>query len=221
MLPGLAPALAYPLPDLQIGGTAFDGTTQTTYTFAACSIPHPPCEGRRVFAMIVGDLNGGSRSLSSATIGGVAAAIHALSSTLTAGATELALVSAIVPTGTTAVVVPTFSTTCDRALVRIASAVGLKNASPTGTIAPVSALSSSAALADIEDAIILCAASNRGSAGPSFTWTNATEFEDTTFDTNKTFSSATVARVPQGETTRTITALATTGLGRLVGLSWR
>jgi hypothetical protein len=224
MLPGLAPSVAYPLPTMNMGGYLFDGTTQTTYTWTGIAIADPPAEGRRVFALVIGDQNSASRAFSSGTINGIAAVGHVLASSNTPGATEMVIMSAIVPTGTTATVVCTFTAACDRAACQIASSVGLKNSVPTGTLVGTPGLAPTGSLTDAEDGIAFGMVSNRGIAGPSTTWTGLTEYSDFTWDTvgsSKTLSIANLARVPQGETSRTVTGTTASGTARMIALSWR
>lgn len=84
---------------------------------------------RRVYAFITWWNGSNDRTLSSATIGGVSATIHV--QTTEGVRARCAIISANVPTGTTAVVACTFSGSVQEFVVAVISLDRLKSATPT------------------------------------------------------------------------------------------
>lgn len=108
-------------------------TASTTFTFSTVSIG-TASSTRYVIAQIsaVADATAGV-TLSSVTIGGVTATIHA-SQAFGAGATHMAYIAgATVPTGTTATVAVTFSAATSSCAVYVTSIDGLQSTTPVTT----------------------------------------------------------------------------------------
>lgn len=80
----------------------------TTYSSTGAAIGAAAAD-RRVFCIVDWTKSGSPSSLSSATIGGVAATIHAQNKVASVFGLSVAIISALVPTGTTATVSLTFS----------------------------------------------------------------------------------------------------------------
>lgn len=125
---------ATPVPEISFRAAYSNPTNATTYTFAATDIGAAPAEGetREVFYSVEWYQGAvATRTLSSATIGGVAATITTQHNNGVLQA--MTVIRAIVPTGTTADVVLTFSNTvfsCSIAAYRVMNRVNVG----TGTI---------------------------------------------------------------------------------------
>lgn len=99
--PYIAPA--FPGPPLTFKDSAISASSLTTYTFSSCDIgdPHP---ARLVIVAV--EAGASNRTIVSATIGGVAATIACQ---VTDSFSRLAIIYAVVPTGTTADIVIEYS----------------------------------------------------------------------------------------------------------------
>ena len=120
----------------------------------------------------------------SATIGGVAATIHAQTTTGPTSAqldTGIAIISALVPTGTTAAVALTFNNTVARTSLGIYRAINEVNASPHATMTD-NTLSSNVNSGTINipgTGMLVAGSTAATTAGQANTWTGATETVDT------------------------------------------
>ena len=152
-------------------------TDASSYTFTAEPIGAADANRRVVVAIGYAAASGG-RTLSSVTIGGVTASVDADPGAIT-GNRRIYLVSAVVPTGTTANVVITLSNTVTRIGIGVWT---LDNMAPTGqTAAVLNASSGTLTVTTATDEGVICFgyASNGVSATPSdTTWTDATERYD-------------------------------------------
>lgn len=142
-----------------------DTADLTTYTFSAQPIGTASAT-RRVVVSVERRLN---RAISSASIGGVTASIDADASD---PSNRMSIISAVVPTGTTADVVITFSSgaiNCGIGMWR------LSDGAPTGQIA--TSASTQPANLDVTTAVgdIVIAAGGVNSSGTTFTWSGADE----------------------------------------------
>lgn len=133
---GGAPAVAYV-------SSYSNAANQTAYTFTACDLGAADTT-REVFVVIAAYQGGTARTLSSVTIGGVAATLE---TTFTNGTAQLlALARAAVPSGATGDVVATFSGAVQNCNVAVYRAVNRATAG-TGATDTSSATGSAASLA--------------------------------------------------------------------------
>jgi hypothetical protein len=156
----------------------------STYTFSSQAIGTASTTRRVVVAVHCGRDTGASPSLSSATIGGVSATIHATQSGSGGGFYGYAaIISATVPTGTTADVVLNLSATSYWAGITVIAIDGLNSTTPTAT-ATDNTLSSgvlSNSLTWSADGFVIAAATFGTSS--STTWaTSVTERWDSLID---------------------------------------
>ncbi len=182
---GVAPTL----PTRSFQATTFNGTAQTTYTFASQNIGS--ASANRYVIVAVALYYGPARTISSVTVGGVAATVIPNGVTVSNTFTyRMAFYIAAVPTGTTASVVVTASGACDACAISVWSAYDLNSATAvdsdndTGGPSPLSAPSVNTSA----DGFLLAAGTyvrNTGTA--AFGWTNATERSDV----SSSFSGAT------------------------------
>jgi hypothetical protein len=116
------------LPTITFTDVATTTTDGTSHSFVNMAIgaAHPR---RRVFVVVQLTQNGGSVEVSSATIGGIAAVIHIG----TLSTTGVAILSALVPTGTTATVVINVSAESDGFGILVYRAINLRSTSPFHT----------------------------------------------------------------------------------------
>lgn len=127
-LPGWFPggAAARGVPDLSfLGPLIDDNTAQTTYTFTG--VPIGAVDGtRRVVVVFHWNVTNALRTFVTGTIGGVAATLHVQASTGPTGAQTdqgTLIMSALVPSGTTATVVVTMSAACLRSSIAVYRAI--------------------------------------------------------------------------------------------------
>lgn len=92
---------------------AVDSVDRTAYTFSAQAIG-TAATSRRVVVAISWRYSSPAPAISSVTIGGVSATVHASVMTGDGGSNAVAIASAVVPTGTSADVVVTFASTSTR-----------------------------------------------------------------------------------------------------------
>lgn len=173
---GLAP------PRAEFQATTFDGTGKTTYTFAGQAIG-PPSDTRYVIAAVT-LTSSFSRTISSVTIGGVAATVvpngQVVANTYFY---RIAFYIAAVPTGTTADIVVTASGACNAgglagvwAVYDISSATAVDSDGATvfgtNTFSPPSVNTSA-------EGLLFAAGSHlRNDGAAAVSWTNATERSD-------------------------------------------
>ncbi len=165
-------------------------SSKTSWTSDSRAIG-PASATRRVYALVYGTVASTStRTLSSATIGGVSATIHAQVDYFPVNpgpALVAAIISAAVPTGTTAAVAVTFSGAMQHfacaviALDRLNSGTAFDTATGTATS---SAVSTGGALDYSSGGYAMAIAASTASDGtaPACTWTNLTESADTIDD---------------------------------------
>ncbi len=102
-----------------------DDTSQASFTFTACDIGSAPGSGNRLVVVAVHPRGGSARSISSATIGGVSAAVITQSATFAAG-----IIAAIVNSGTTADVAITFSGSVTGCSIETIAVYGISSQTP-------------------------------------------------------------------------------------------
>jgi hypothetical protein len=206
----------------RFGGAAapsntFESTTSlstnlTTYSFATQGIGAADATRRVVVGVAWGHTL--TRTLSSATIGGVGATIHVQTNAVNIDGT--ALISAAVPTGTTATIDITFSggaINCAIATWSLLNATGSPSATASDNTVAANALS--VALNVPANGSLFAIAETLGSGGVprTHTWTNATERADATIETSDAYTAASETGLGV-ETPRTVTATAS---GTLTG----
>ena len=157
-----------------------DATNLTTYTSDARAIGTASAT-RRVYAFIMG-WAGASRTLNSATIGGVAATIELQINNTNAGNSLIAaIVSATVPTGTTAVVVATFDAGMGSAAIAVISLDNLLSTTPYDSVSATSltaAVNTGAVFDQPTAGYCMALAIAAANGTPTCVWTNLTETVD-------------------------------------------
>lgn len=213
-----------------VASPAVDTANNTTYSFAGASIGTADAT-RRVIVAVAYTAAAAIRTLNSATIAGVSATIHIQaingSGIVHAGC---ALISALVPTGTTATVELTFSSTMTACGISIYRQVGEHSSSPHSVDEDITL---SAAEDDFDMTIstpgsgALVAAgivAVSGGTPTSQSWTNATEdFESAAFETLHQYSTASQTNLSAQASYTVSVAMTTstgTGMGAGVAMSW-
>ena len=170
--------------------TVTDAANLTTYTLTGVSIGAASAD-RTVALVVASRTSSGYGTISSVTIGGVAASLSAQQS----GPSPLVIARAAVPTGTTADIVVTVSAAALRCGVAVFAITG-----GAGTIAASTAnISTSATVSSPAGGVVIAAGS--GVAPGTSTWTGVT----------KRFESAVEAITVSGGETLTATAQSVTG----------
>ena len=173
---------------------ALDTSDATTYTFTSKAIG-AAATGRLVVVALQ-TLNTSAISLSSCTIGGISATIIG-TATANNGSVFIstALAYAVVPTGTTATVAATWSTSTFRCYLGVWSAYGVSSSTPT-TSATSAANPSVMSSINVSAGGIAIGASNIFDVGGTgtFTWTNLTKDYDADGEgSNEQYSGASAA----------------------------
>jgi len=187
MLPGLTGAIVgvgggLDKPTLiQRGSLTINTGGATTYTFTDYSIGAGQSSTRRVIAAVFWE-SSADRTLSSATIGGESAAIDIQAAYDSVSRVGVAIVSATVPSGTTATIVATLSGSVDGCAVMAITLDGLASVTPTDTAFKESS-PTEGVLDWLADGYVIAAVVNSGTA--TYTWSGLTEREDSNFDTSR------------------------------------
>lgn len=159
---------------------AGDATTQTTYTFASQNFGTAAADRYLICALTSRASDGGARTLSSVTIGGVAATISVQHNN---SGNNASIAIAAVPTGTTGTVVVVFSDSmgeCNIALYTTNNLVSI-TATDTGT----SAADPSTYALDVADEGFAIGIGRSDVGTSTATWTNLNEdFDGATADGN-------------------------------------
>lgn len=181
-MPGITPVVASQsaAPKVLTFQTSSNSPTGTNpYTYSGLAIG--AAAGSRVVHCLI-SVRGATvaPTLSSATIGGVAAVVNKLQQDASGAKYSIAIISAAVPTGTTANVVITWSETGDRQYVGVWSSTGLSSTTAHATAASDSDTSpDSVSLATLNGGFGIFGEVGNNNAA-SMTWANATErFEQT------------------------------------------
>lgn len=155
------------------------GTDASSYSFTSQPIG-TAAAGRRVVVSI-GYASASAVTLSSVTIGGVSASIDGDTDAIT-GNRRAYIVSAVVPTGTTATVAVTLSGTAARVGIGVWS---LSGGSPTGqTATSINSNSGTLTVTTAVNDVVICAGYASHSSGTvTTTWTDATERFDASIET--------------------------------------
>jgi hypothetical protein len=184
------------------GGNAFLGSTfnvdsLTTYSFLGLSIGAASATRRIAVAVARRSANG----ILSATIGGVSATEDGVT---TAGGNGVSVISAVVPTGTTADIVVNFSGAPQRCGIGWWS---LDDIDPTGQSASSVGTTPSPTVSTQSGDFVICGALTN-SSGATYSWTNATERYDQNIESDINQSGADAVAIG---TTLNVTASTSTG----------
>lgn len=200
---------------------------QASYSFTSQSIDAADATRRVVVAVHWMYAGAGTDTvLNSATIGGVAATIHVQTNNGTSSSPDgIAIISALVPTGTTATIDLTFNATCSRAYIGVYSALNEAGSSPTAT-ASDNTLTGSTLNLNLNVTAggwLMAAVTESSNLTPTNTWTGVSENYDLTsteiagriFSSGHTSGSA-------GGTPVTVTVVASVSLlnGAAASMSW-
>lgn len=121
------------IPTLEFLQVAEDETDATSYSFTSQNFGAADPE-RELIALVFWVGNAASRTLDSATIGGVTADIRIqIADATPANPKSVAIIQAAVPTGTSGTVALTFSGSCLRAAIGLYRVRGLSSRTPTHT----------------------------------------------------------------------------------------
>lgn len=157
-------------------------TSRTVWTFSTMSIGTASAT-RRVICLVSGRSSTNSRTVSSATIGGISATIDIQTTASSSGSTVAAIIAATVPTGTTADVVVTFSGAMSEGDCYVTSLDNLVSVTPVDT-AGVNQTSgntiTTGANVDWQAGGYVIAYTSNFTTGSTTTWTGATEYFDET-----------------------------------------
>lgn len=157
----------------------------TTYTFSSVAIGTAATD-RLVIVAVYWESGSGSISLASGTIGGVTADISITRS----GSIACALMTARVPTGTTATITVTLSGGATKCAIGVWSATGVVSATPDATGDDVGAGSVSAQMTVPESGFLIAAAVSAATGG--VVWGDATERFDASLESSIQYSGADV-----------------------------
>jgi hypothetical protein len=173
-LPGMGPLIFAGTPPVAVTSQASTSQNSgaTTYTFTSMAIG-TAAANRYVVAAITGTGISGAETVSTVTIGGISA-VQLVSDSLNGGSNNvIALFIALVPTGTTANVVATFSVAQVRAGAATWSVTNLLSTTPTGTNSAQSTISAAVtASANVTGQGAIIGACMEQPLGATFTWTN-------------------------------------------------
>lgn len=210
----------FTVPVLAYQTTTRSGTNLTNYSFPSIAIGTASA-GRRVFVTVHYGAGSGGFTLSSATIGGVAATIHVDHGVGTSNFRAAAIISAIVPTGTTATVAINFSGSVGRCGIGVWACTGLRGSAPTATTTS-SVQPTTLSLTRPRNGIVLAAWSAIVSSTGNISWTNATERYDANNETTTQEGGADVSGVANTQAlsvTGSVTNISG-GASAAVALAW-
>ena len=196
-----------------------DTADLTTYTFAAMSLG-AAATNRYIVVSVGGAYSAAARSLSTVTVGGVAATV-----VVTVGSQlyPAGIAIAAVPTGATGDIVVTFSNGVSRCGIGGYRLTGLQSATPTATATDVvsAANALSASLAIPADGCGIGYVIADGSDPRTWSWTNLTENFDAGLESDTTHSGA--MSTTAGTADRTATASGSLNEDReaMVLAAWR
>lgn len=196
-----------PVPPVPFASTfkqsALNSNNQTTYTF----VDQPIGEASATRRVVVGISGSSSKTVSSVTIGGVAATIDATH--VLSGTARLAIASAVVPLGTVATVVVTFNGTSSACGLGVWT---LNNAgAPTGQVATGSGDPTNLTITTLPGDVVIAIAHTYNSVSATFDWTNATaRFDIDTDNTTETTAGADALAVSTSVAISLNASLATT-----------
>lgn len=171
---------------LNTANAASSTSDLTTYTFSSQAIG-TASSTRRVIVACAGDATTAGRSLSSATIGGISASINVQ---VTGGSSNVsAIISATVPTETTASVVLTFSGAMNRAACKVYAVDGLINTNPIDTATNTTAAGLTTSI-DWRAGGFSIGVAGQNDGTSECTWVGLTEDQEISYDgTDASFAS--------------------------------
>jgi|SRR3989304_700982 len=206
-------------PSLSFIGVTPDVSNLTVYTFTNHAIGDADPTRRVVVAVSLGFNAAGGQTLASATIGGIAATIH-----VQLGSQDcVAIISALVPTGTTATIVITASAVAARAAVAVYRAINETVATfhQTQTDGTLTGAVLSVAINIPASGWVVAISQFNGNV--TTTWAGVVEQYDALYsDLNVNYSGGFSSGLPP-ETGRTVSATASVVPGvapRLAAMSW-
>jgi hypothetical protein len=211
-------------PSIEYIATTMDAVDRTTYTFAGASIGAADAT-RRVFAICYW-AQASSLTLSSATIAGGAATIHLQATGSPSPFPGQAIISALVPTGTTATIAFTLSGGAISGQVAVFRALNEANTSPHDTMSDttLSANTLSGTIDIPSGGWLLSGAYHTRSGGPGVIgWTgNTVAFEQQAENSSFRISAAldNGMTVEAGRTVSSNSPTGTTTAASLVSVSW-
>jgi len=189
---GFGAGTDFPVVELLRSTTASSSTSAlTTYSFTSVSIGAASAT-RRVIVLVHGRSGTNLRTISSATIGGVAATIDAQITSSSGGTSLAGIISATVPTGTTATVAITFSGSMFDSLIYPLALDNLISVTPVDT-ATASATSGASlttgATVNVEDGGYVVAIADRA-GNSTATWVGLTEYIDVYYNAGSNITAA-------------------------------
>lgn len=206
-----------PVSELARDTTAYsDATDQSTYTTGARSIGTASAT-RRVYALIFATWNfNTSRTISSVTIGGVSATQRVFvqdNATIEDHAELAAIYSAVVPTGTTAVVVANFSGLMSSFACSVIALDGLISDTPQDTGSAGGGFGTTVIQTSLDlvgnGYSMAVAGAELSGASPTVTWNNLSETVDSFIEHGSTDDAFSVAFAKPSTSTPNVTVQAT------------
>lgn len=219
MLPGMIPIAITKSPaQLSFIAATVDAADLTTYTFSGQSFGAAAADRYIIVGYTASFSSGGPFSVSSATIGGVSAAVY---SEVQNAAVVVGFLIAAVPTGTSGTIAITFSSGMLRSGIGVWRVTSFVSAVPTATASDIvaSANALDASLTIPTDGFGLGVVyTGLGTAG-TYTWTNLTEQYDQSIESTRQQSGA--HSTTAGTSTRTATFSQTMTTPALSLAAWR
>lgn len=201
----------------QFGGSAFNGNSQSSYTFSGMDFG---VESDRSFVVVTvaGRENESNRSISSVTIGGVAA-----SAIVSVGGYPIpAGIYLASPSGTSGSIVVNFSNSVVEATVAVYSIYFAKSSSALDTAsATTTSLSGSVDVNAEKGGVVIAFSKNLSNSVRTATWSGITEQFDENTDNNSSHSGG--LGITDNETPRTVSIVWSGSIARqaVVAASWR
>jgi hypothetical protein len=196
----------------------------TTYTFTGVSIGTASDDRLVVIACAAGR-SSAENTLSSVTIGGTAATVHAASPSVVSGAATIqcGIASRLVTSGTTADIVITWSAQVDACNLAVYTLTAWKSSTPTSTFSATTVTSVTTRTATINlsaRGATLFVVGPTGS-GRTTTWSSATENYDGSPDARATMAVANI--LPLNDTASFVetATTSTSGTISIAAVSWR
>jgi hypothetical protein len=198
-------------PRMQFVNNYQDPNNFTTYTFSSVSFGE--AAGRSLVVVYVSGHDSNSRSISSVTIGGVAATeVTASSAGIMCGGLYQAYA-----TGTSGDVVVTFSGECDAAGLGVWALYDLQSTTASSSASNAATSSDvSVNVNTLANGFLIAGGSARTGTTRTYTWTNATERFDTTYTGSNSGHTGADFTSTTAETPRAITVQASGSISRIV-----
>lgn len=198
-------------PKMQFINSYVDPNNFTTYTFSSVSFGEPT--NRSLVVVYVSGHDQNSRSISSVTIGGVAATeVTASSAGIMCGGLYQAYVS-----GASGDVVVTFSGECDAAGVGVWALYDLQSTTASSAASNASTSTSVAVNVNtLANGFLIAGGAARTGTTRTYSWTNATERFDATYTGSNSGHTGADFDTTTAETPRAITVTASGSISRIV-----